>query len=29
MAADKATRKVPTKVMVIGLDGTVLREDWL
>ena len=29
MALERSSRKVPIKVVVVGLDGTVKREDWL
>jgi NAD-dependent dihydropyrimidine dehydrogenase PreA subunit len=29
MAAERATRKVPIKVVIVGIDGTVKREDWV
>jgi hypothetical protein len=29
MATEKATRKVPVKAMVVGLDGEIRSEEWI
>ena len=29
MATEKATRKVPVKAMVVGLDGQIRKEEWV